>query len=415
MSHSLPFARLVLRRCSLVLACLAAGASWAAGGGVEEIETPAAANSQQHRLGHTADGRLILSWVEVAEGRSSSRFSVRDGDRWTAPATVASVPGKLAAPPVVMGLADGALAAAWMSYVPGSTDRTSAEIRLARSADGGRTWSEPARPYGDDARVYDAQMSLAALPAGRLALVWTDKRHVQAEGAGHAEHSEHAAHAQRYQLIATVMDAALRPGEEITLDSDVCSCCRSDTAAQGGELVTVYRDHAGSEVRDIAAARWNPAGEVRSGPVHVDGWVLNGCPSNGPAVDMRGAQAVVAWFTAADGAGRVRLAFSSDAGASFGDPIEVDSEAVGYADTVLLEDGSAMVSWRGRNGPQEELRAARVAPNGAVLGRVTIYQGGFPNWPSKYPELERAGGKAYVAWTDPLLKRVRLVAVSMGD
>lgn len=386
-------------------------AEWLGSSTMEEIATPALTNSQQHHLNRTADGRLILSWVEVAEGNSTARFAIRDGNHWTEPYTVVSVPGKLADPPVVLGLTDGTLAAAWMSYVPGSTNRYAAEIYLARSSDDGRSWSAPIKPYGAEARIYDAQMSLTALPESKLALVWTDMRYAKEKPVD----SGHAGETHRYQVMATILGAGMNPGVEITLDADVCSCCHSDTAAQGDELLTVYRDHTAGEVRDNAVVRWNAAGDVRVVPFHAEGWVINGCPSNGSAVGWAGTTAAVAWFTAADGIGRVRLAFSNDNGVNFAQPIEVDADALGYPHVVILEDSSALVSWRGRNGPEEELRLARVMPTGEVGYRTTIYKGGFPKWPSKYPDLAMVGGKAYLAWTDPLQKRVRLVAVAMGD
>ncbi len=370
---------------------------------VREIELPAAPGSRQHHLARTADGRLIVSWVETKSGKSTVRFAIREKAGWSSPKTVTNVEGKLADPPVVLGLTGGAVAAAWMPYVKDSTDRYAADIYLARSRDQGRTWSKPFKPYRDPARIYDAQMSLAPLPDGGLALVWTDTRHV------HQDQKN-----ERYQLMATVIGKDWKPGAEIVLDSDMCSCCRSFTAVRGHDLITVFRDHTEGEIRDIGAVRWNTGGKVRGAPVHDDHWVLNGCPSNGPSVDWAGRQTVAAWFTAADGHGKVKVSFSPDGGARFGEPIEVDADAAGYANAVVLDDGSALVSWRGRSGPDEELRVAKIAPGGEVSRQTTVYRGGFPAWPSKYPSMTRAGDEVFLAWTDPALKKVRLAAVNVG-
>lgn len=68
------------------------------------------------------------------------------------------------------------------------------------------------------------------------------------------------------------------------------------------------------------------------------------CPVNGPSIDARGAR-VVAWFAAADGERRVEMAFSSDGGRTFAPPIRIDRSAPpGRADTVIWDDGSALVS-----------------------------------------------------------------------
>lgn len=375
---------------------------------VRELELPTVGVNQQHHLAHTADGKLILSWVETKDFKNNVRFAIYGKDGWLPPQTVISSDSKLADPPVVHGLSDGTLAAAWMLSEKTDKDPYAAAIYLSRSSDGGHTWSVPLKPYNGRARIYDAQMSLAPLPDAGLALIWTDSRHVN-----HDDSKSGSKNASRYQLMATVLDKDWQASKEITLDDDVCSCCRSYTTARDSELVTVYRDHLKGEVRDISAVRWNRNGVIQSTPVHDDHWVINGCPSNGPSVDLSGQQAIVAWFTAGDGKGRVRISFSAD-GDIFKLPIEVDDHAIGYANALLLNDGSALVNWRSNAGPEEELMIARVTTGGEVLDRTKVYRGSFARWPSKYPGMEKIGNEVFVAWTDPLKKKVRLAAVALN-
>lgn len=373
-----------------------------------ELEVPVAGFSQQHHLAKTADDHLIVSWVETDAETSTAKFTILEDQGWSVPLTVIKVNGKLADPPVVLGLSDGSLAAAWMPYIRGATDRYAADIYLARSIDGGLTWGPALKPYGNDAHIYDAQLSLAALPDSRLALVWTDMRH-----ASHAPGADKKDN--RYQLMATVIGKDWQASPEMVLDNDVCSCCRSFTAALGEQLVTVYRDHAEGEIRDTSAVRWQASGKPLITNVHADGWVIGGCPSNGPSIDMAPSNSVAAWFTAADGQGRIKLAFSQDGGISFGQPIEVDDQASGYANAVLLKDGNALVSWRSRKGPEDELRVAKVTTAGVISRQTTLYRGGFPKWPSKYLGTIRIGNHVYVAWTDPQEKKVRLVALAIDN
>jgi len=71
---------------------------------------------------------------------------------------------------------------------------------------------------------------------------------------------------------------------------------------------------------------------------------------NGPAVISDGSRVALAWFTSSANTPHVKITFSQDAGATFGQPIQVDdSENVGRVDTLLLRDGSALVCWLSGN------------------------------------------------------------------
>lgn len=73
---------------------------------VSEVATPAPLGSYQHHLSQTANGRLILSWMETKEKVNRLRFAVREKGGWSTPRTVMIVFHKLYAPPVVLGLSD---------------------------------------------------------------------------------------------------------------------------------------------------------------------------------------------------------------------------------------------------------------------------------------------------------------------
>jgi hypothetical protein len=58
--------------------------------------------------------------------------------------------------------------------------------------------------------------------------------------------------------------------------------------------------------------------------LHADGWKIDYCPVNGPAAGAIGDTVAVAWFTGAQDTSRVRVAFSTDAGATFSAPVRAD-------------------------------------------------------------------------------------------
>lgn len=365
---------------------------------VPEIATPAPLGATSEHLDTTADGRLILSWVETYEtetgGESSQktsrlRFSLRENGGWSTPRTVVTVHSWLGGRPEVFGLAGGALGAAWI--FGGNRD-----IYLSRSTDDGKTWSEPFQPYSAEAVTAEGQMSVTAVADGRAALTWKDGR--RDDG---------------LRIMGTVVDFSGDPGTEIVLDNHLCPCCSADTVAAGGTLSTTYRDLREGNVRDIALVRWSASGVARNGIVHHDHWVLDGCPVNGPAVDRRAGRIMVAWFTAADGAGTVLTAFSPAGERDFGQAIQVDGDAIGNVEALLLKDGSALVAWIGRDGPTALLRVAQVRPDGTVHGRTTVYRGAFPAWPEI--SLAKLGDAVYLAWVDATAHQIRLVQVPLAE
>ena len=142
--------------------------------------------------------------------------------------------------------------------------------------------------------------------AREMGLVWLDGR------------------AAAMSLVHTTLDAEGRLGPETALDARVCDCCQTDAAVADGATVVVYRDRSDTEVRDMSVVRFAGGRWSEPRPVAHDGWEIDGCPVNGPAIAAAGRRVAVAWFTAANDKSQVKVAFSSDSGETFGAPIAVD-------------------------------------------------------------------------------------------
>jgi hypothetical protein len=177
-----------------------------------------------------------------------------------------------------------------------------------------------------------------------------------------------------------------------------------------GPLVA-YRDRTAGEVRDIAVVRqvdgqWTPPRVV-----HADGWVIPGCPTNGPAVAADGDRVAIAWFTAAGGTARVNVAFSGDAGETFSAPVPADGGTpIGWTGIVMAGDGGAIVSWlEGVAGGGAQVRLRHVTATGAAGPPVVAasVKGGRT---TGIPQLARAGASLLVAWRDD---RVRSAVVPL--
>jgi hypothetical protein len=132
--------------------------------------------------------------------------------------------------------------------------------------------------------------------------------------------------------------------------------------------------------------------------VHADNWKIDACPVNGPALAASGDHVALAWFTAEGDRPRVNVAFSDDGGTTWGGPIRVDEvKSLGRVDTVLLDDGRAVVLWMEHLDRGSELRARIVASNGTREPHVTIASMAA-NRQSGYARMVRSGNDLVFAW-----------------
>ena len=359
------------------------------------LETPAAPGSGQPNLAVAPDGRVLLSWIEPSgEGRHALRFAARGrGEPWGPPRTIAEGAGwfvNWADFPSLAVLPDGTLFAHWLAKSgPGAY---AYHVHVSVSRDGGATWSPSVVPHRDATDTEHGFLSFAPREAGRMDLVWLDGR---ATGGG-----GHGAGGGAMSLAYTTMAADGRLGEETIVDARVCDCCQTDAAVSSGATVVAYRDRSEAEVRDVsvvrlAGGRWSP-------PVSVaeDGWRIEGCPVNGPAIAARGATVAVAWFTAAGGTGRVKVAFSRDSGATFGPAAAVDDgRPLGRVDVVLDDGGGALVSWLEHVEDGAALRVRRIGADG-VRGPALTVSAGEAGRASGFPRMAESGGEVTIAWRD---------------
>jgi hypothetical protein len=129
----------------------------------------------------------------------------------------------------------------------------------------------------------------------------------------------------------TLMARTLTPGrehvnDELTLDARTCECCNTGVAMTSRGPVVVYRDRGDDERRDISVVRLVEGEWTEPQDIARDGWILPGCPVNGPAVAATEETVVVAWYTAANGRAAVKASISNDCGESFCDPITIADE-----------------------------------------------------------------------------------------
>ena len=162
----------------------------------------------------------------------------------------------------------------------------------------------------------------------------------------------------------------------------------------------VYRDRSEKEVRDISVIRYDKGRWTEPKTIHADGWEINGCPVNGPSVAADGRKVAVAWFTAQGDKPRVNIAFSNDAGANFGPPVQVDDgNPMGRVQVIMLSDGAALVVWLERTAKGGEIRTRRVKADGMRDQSITVGDTSAAR-AAGFPRMARAGNEVVFAWTE---------------
>jgi len=286
---------------------------------------------------------------------------------------------------------------------------------------GQSAWSEPSVLHDDRSEAEHGFVSLVPLAAGDAGwcAVWLDGRNT---GGGHGQHD--AAGAMTLVTRCIQLDGTLGP--ETTLDDRVCDCCPTDAARLAdGSVVVVYRDRGEDELRDIGIVRGRPEDPSSwSSPrlVHPDGWIMPGCPVNGPAVAASGERVGVAWFTlGTSGRPRVLAALSEDGGATFGAPFEIDEgDPLGRVDAAFVpvagaRDEVLVVTWLELTGDEAEWCARTVSASATdALGPVLVVAEAAPGRESGAMRIARSGAGAWAVWTDAVSKPGRVLAARLG-
>jgi len=366
---------------------------------IQASNSPAGVDSREPELSATADGQIILSWVEkIGSKRYALRFASRDKDSWSKARTISEGQNwfvNWADFPSVIALADGSLAAHWL--VKSASGTYAYDVNIARSKDGGETWGKPVVPHTDKTQTEHGFVSLIPLPDGRAGAIWLDGRNlkdVKDEG------DKHTPLPVSMTLRYAAIDADGNLSDEMQLDERVCECCQTSAALTSEGAIAVYRDRSDKEVRDIYTVSRQQGSWSVPRAVHADNWEINGCPVNGPSVSADGQRVAVAWYTGASDSPRVKAAFSTDAGATFGEPIQVnDGETLGRVDVLLLPDGSALVCWLSGNAEGGAIKVRRVQLDGslgvpAVVAKTDISRS------SGFPRMARLGDEVHFAWTE---------------
>ena len=277
-----------------------------------------------------------------------------------------------------MGVAkDGTLFVTWAQQSgPGAY---AYDIAVARSDDSGETWSLMGT-LNDD-RVLGEHGFVSLVPEGDngVRAFWLDGRAMT--GDGHMGEG-----GGDMQLRTTIIDDKVQKSE--LLDDRVCECCQTDAVVVEGEAVVIYRDRSDTEIRDISVTA---IGRTPKN-IFADQWSIEGCPVNGPSMDVLGDTFVAAWYTSPSNKPAVYVTFSEE-------PIKVSSSILGRVDVLAVGKNKATVCWLEPNGDTASVTLADVHRDGTIENKQIVAQVS-PLRSSGFPRLAKVKGGILVAWTD---------------
>jgi hypothetical protein len=358
---------------------------------VEPLVNPSEANSELPRLFSNGTD-LYFSWVTRKDSLDVLNYSVLKDSSWSAPETIISGSDWFTNWADFPSIAEsnGNILTSFLQKSDTGTYTYDVKLNLYNAKT--KTWKKNFILHNDGTQSEHGFVTIRPYVGDSFFITWLDGRETVGKGHGGG---------QMTLRSAIVFEDGTIDYDNVR-DARVCDCCQT-TAAIGAndELIIAYRDRSDDEIRDISVVDWTmERGWSEPKTIGKDHWKIAGCPVNGPSMDAYESTAAVAWFTASEGEGDIKVAFSLDNGATFGSSFRIDgSNATGRVDLVMLSEEEAAVLWMEPSGDDEVIRLMKINKHGYTGMPVTISKT-KPERASGFPQLERIGDVLFVAWTE---------------
>lgn len=288
-------------------------------------------------------------------------------------------------------------------------------IKMARSEDGGRTFGPVRTLQSPDAEGDRGWPALGVAADGAVHAIWLDHRGLAATRTGHVHGA--AKTPANYDGVAMAQQSGLyhasataeRASAEQQVTSGVCYCCKTAlVAGPDGALYAAWRHVYPGNLRDMAFAVSRDGGRSFSAPVRVsqDGWAINGCPDDGPALAAgQGGEVHIVWPTVIDGAdpeGAIFYASTRD-GRPFTPRLRVPASGIkpSHPHIVVGPDGRVFVAWDESVGGQRTPVLAEVTRGADGAGRFGPVTALAPRGAGSSPVIAATGRGLVAVWTAP--------------
>jgi hypothetical protein len=285
-----------------------------------------------------------------------------------------------------------------VSYTQPLAKPYTGEIRMLRSADGGRSFSAPFTVHRDRQLITHRFESIAFDGAGNLHTLWVDKRDAEAARAEAQRRGGKSTYAGAaiYRNVST--DGGATFGPDIKLADHSCECCRIALAPdRDGGIVALWRHVFGANVRDHAFARVGTSVGPATEPVRAtrDDWAIDACPHHGPglAPAARGGFHAV-WFGVKSGQSAVRCGQLTPAGAPTGAVRALPDPNAEHA-AVASAAGRVVIAWRSFDGQATALRTWMSSDDGANFVLRELARSALD---TDHPLILTKDGRFFVIW-----------------
>ena len=358
---------------------------------VEEIQFSFGKNNAQPNLVSDGD-QLTLTWISSEEDQNAILFySQYEDNKWTEPISIdsgsdwfvnwADFPAHATNEDLLL-----------TSYLKKSDSGTyTYDVLLNLETLSGKKIKENFLLHTDGIKAEHGFVSMVPSLKNGFYVTWLDGRNT----AINSEEAHHKAMTIRFAEITSIGKII----NETELDATTCDCCQTSIAMSSEGPLVVYRNRSKDEIRDIFITRYKDGLWEKPRPIHNDGWVINGCPVNGPKVVVNSLNTAVAWFTAAEGKPKVNVSFSNSDGGDFKPPIQLnDLNALGRVDVAFLNSNEVLVSYMELDDHGTYLKIKKVSIDGKVSEAKTIAvidEGRN----SGVPQLEIMKENVFLAWT----------------
>lgn len=309
----------------------------------QSVQATKTVGSRLPRLRTLPNGDVLMSWVEPKNEGHVLKFAVLHKGRWIKQGEVAQGENwflNWADYPSVVAIDNQFWVAHWLVKQQGGKT-FDYDIALAISNDAGLTWREIGHPHNDGTAAEHGFATIFPVE-GDAGIVWLDGRDYVKK----TDIAKHPEKSGNFNLRYTRIHRDGSMDNEQVIDNNTCTCCWTSVTVTSAGPVVAWRGRTDAEIRDNRVSLLQNGKWSSPMPLGAEGWKIEGCPVNGPAIAARGMQVVAAWFSAEGDRPRVRVAFSNDGGKSFGKPIEVDDVApLGRIGLVWQDGKTVAISW----------------------------------------------------------------------